>query len=307
MKQKIILLILILILIFVALFNIPTYADVGDFETYSSDSHSSWSGSSGSESDYKSSWYDRDYDYDYDYNYRDRSGFDGSTIIALVITFIIIYICIDMKDKRFRNRQNAKMMTYDTRKSEDTILNELKAVDPLFDKEKFNSWVRTLFIKLQYSWSDRNWEQMRYYETKELFEQHSSQIQRYKINKQINKLENVSVNSISYYNFEQVGENDVLTVIVNSKMIDYIIDEITGQIVKGNKETYNINNYKLVFVRKTGIKTKAGENKFKVTNCPNCGAPIEITSTGKCSYCRSVIITNEHDWVLSNFERYMNL
>ena len=38
-------------------------------------------------------------------------------------------------------------------------------------------------------------------------------------------------------------------------------------------------------------------------NCPNCGAPTQITSAGRCEYCGSVITTGEYNWVLSNLER----
>ena len=37
-----------------------------------------------------------------------------------------------------------------------------------------------------------------------------------------------------------------------------------------------------------------------MNNCPNCGAPTEITSSGKCEYCKSIITTGDHDWVLSD-------
>ena len=41
---------------------------------------------------------------------------------------------------------------------------------------------------------------------------------------------------------------------------------------------------------------------MSTTNCPNCGAPTQITSAGQCEYCGSVITTGEHDWVLSGLE-----
>ena len=43
--------------------------------------------------------------------------------------------------------------------------------------------------------------------------------------------------------------------------------------------------------------------KISTTNCPNCGAPTQITSAGKCEYCGSIITTGEYSWVLSNLER----
>ena len=43
--------------------------------------------------------------------------------------------------------------------------------------------------------------------------------------------------------------------------------------------------------------------KVNKKNCPNCGAPTQITSAGKCEYCGSVITTGEYNWCLSNLER----
>mgnify|MGYP004458475247 FL=1 len=57
-------------------------------------------------------------------------------------------------------------------------------------------------------------------------------------------------------------------------------------------------------MRKTGVKTKPGENTVNTTNCPNCGAPTKITSSGECEYCGSVITTGEYDWVLTGLERF---
>ena len=50
------------------------------------------------------------------------------------------------------------------------------------------------------------------------------------------------------------------------------------------------------------MKTKEGTADTNTTNCPNCGAPTKITSSGKCEYCGSIITTGEHDWVLSGLE-----
>ena len=96
---------------------------------------------------------------------------------------------------------------------------------------------------------------------------------------------------------------DVLTVVLKSRMNDYIIDETTGKIVKGDKTTDRYSTYKLDFIRTTGEKTKPGSIEINTTNCPNCGAPTQITSSGKCEYCGSVITTGEHSWALSNLEK----
>lgn len=297
-----------LLIIFVVIVNIintkTVFADVGDFETYSGGS-SSWSSSG-------TSW---DYDYDYDSGGSSSIGiipiFFGDTGAIIFVIVMMIVIAAAYKKGKYTKRKNPYNNPYRNPSKtineetipEETIANLVKAEDPLFNKEEFLSWARDLFIKLQYAWSDRDWSIIRCFESNELFEQHSTQLERYKVNKQINKIERVSVNWAKLFSYKVEGENEVLTILLNSKMIDYIIDEDSGKVLQGDKTTNRINTYKLTFMRKKGIKTKPGETTVNTTNCPNCGAPTEITSAGKCSYCGSIITTGEYNWVLSNLER----
>ena len=173
----------------------------------------------------------------------------------------------------------------------------------MFNKEEFISNVKSLFVKLQQAWTDRDWSVIRVFETNELFEQHHKQLQDYIDRKQINKMERICVKSAQLADFKQTGDKDILTVILKSRMVDYIIDEETGKVLKGDKVTDRHSTYKLEFIRKTGVKTKPGSNQINTTNCPNCGAPTQITSSGKCEYCGSVITTGEHSWALANLEK----
>ena len=116
-------------------------------------------------------------------------------------------------------------------------------------------------------------------------------------------MERICVLSVRLVSFKQTGNKDVLTVLLRSRMNDYIIDETTGKIIKGDKTKDIYSTYKLDFIRTTGEKTKPGPIDVNTTNCPNCGAPTQITSSGKCEYCGSIITTGEHSWALSNLER----
>ncbi len=173
----------------------------------------------------------------------------------------------------------------------------------MFNKEEFIANAKSLFVKLQQAWTDRDWSVIRVFETNELFEQHKNQLQGYIDNNQINVMDRICVNFANLYSFEQNGDKDILTVRLNSRMADYIIDATTKQVLRGDKTTERVNTYILTFIRKKGLQTKEGSEKIVTTNCPNCGAPTQITSAGKCEYCGSVITTGEYSWVLSNLER----
>ena len=320
-SKKILLILLLCISIFIhmCIFSGVVTADVGSFEDYSGGDSwgSSWSDSSW---DSDSSWGDSSWD----------SGGDVGSFIDFIwllyifmehpflVIFMVVLAIICKKIQRkkgieqmrknefFYGRQRHRVYTpsaseLETRQVQ--IENKIQMTDPNFNKEEFIAWSKNLFVKLQQAWTDRDWSVIRTFETESLFEQHKNQLQGYITNNQINVMDRICVNYAHLYAYRQEGDKEVLTVRLNSRMQDYIIDATTKEVIKGDKETERVNTYLLTFIRKNGIKTKEGTAELNTTNCPNCGAPTQITSAGKCEYCGSVITTGEYDWVLSNLER----
>lgn len=297
--------ILILVICLTYLFTGHAFADVGSFEDYSSGSD--W-GSSWDSSDWGSSW-DDDYDSSGSFIF---FGGPGNVWFMLIIFAIIIGTNIyrsKHRPQRPRNIVNPYDINYrpmnmsSLEATQTQIENKIQLNDPNFNKEEFISWSKNLFIKLQQAWTARDWETIRTFETENLFEQHKNQLQGYINNNQINVMDRICVNYAHLYQYRQEGDKEVLTVRLNSRMADYIIDATTNKVLRGNKEEEKVNTYLLTFIRKNGVKTKEGTIEVNTTNCPNCGAPTKITSSGKCEYCGSVITTGEYNWVLSNLER----
>ena len=267
----------------------PIKADVGYFSSYDSgESSSSSDWSSSSSGDWSSSSSDSD---------------SGGTGIGGVIIFIIISIILAVSRKNENNvvRPIQNINTYIVDNSE-MIENKVREIDPLFSAESFKAFAKEVFIKLQTSWSERKWEGIRPFETNELFEQHSKQLQQLIDAKQINVMDRICVRETALNSFRVDGDKEILIMTLKSAAKDYIIEEESKKVVQGdpNKDVYMI--YTMTFMRKAGVKTKEGTDKKSTTNCPNCGAPTKITSAGKCEYCGSIITTGEHDWVLSNLE-----
>lgn len=287
---------LIFVIVFVisSSFACNVFADVGSFERYDSGGGSSFSSSSSSSS----------YDYDYDYDYSGSSG-GGGSFVGMIIFAIIIIVVISMRNKKSGMRTTTANYTTPTASTEtpEQIEARIKAIDPMFNKEKMESWAGDVFVKLQNAWTKRDWSIIRPFETNELFEQHNAQLQEYIDNNKINVMERICVEVSKLVAFRQAGDKDVLDIEIRSCMKDYIIDATTKQVLEGDKTTDRRNTYILTFVRKTGVLTKEGEAKHSTTNCPNCGAPTQVTIAGKCDYCGSIITTGEHDWVLSGLRR----
>lgn len=291
-----------------------TFADVGSFDRYDSGSSSSdWGSSSSDWGSSSSSW-------DYDGG-SSSGGYYGGTfinfgspefiIIAIIVIAAIIFIKNYAKKKNGNdnnqfNYQNTMPVyttsVHDVPQSHEQA-EKIKAIDPLFSEE-FLSWTKDLYVKMQHAWTERKWEEMRPLETEKLFEQHNAQIQEYIRNKTINVVERIAVNYATIYSFRQTEEKDIVDVALKATKRDYIIDEKTGNVVQGNKNQDRITVYKMTFERTKGTLTAKGEEKLDTKNCPNCGAPLKFTSSGKCEYCGSIVSTGVHDWVLSNLEPF---
>ena len=298
---------LIMIILFICLFATQVFADVGSFEDYSGGS--SWDSSSwGSDSSWGSSSWDDDYSSSGSSGFFIFSG-PGGIIILIVIVILAIYSKKHKNNHPYDYIHNRNLESYRMQDKqqlearEKQIENKIQQIDPNFNKEEFVAWSKNLFIKLQQAWTDRDWETIRTFETESLFEQHKNQLQGYIDNNQINVMDRICVNYANLYNYREEGDKEILVVRLNSRMEDYIIDATTKEVLKGQKGLDKVNTYLLTFIRKKGVKTKAGTTEVNTTNCPNCGAPTKITSAGRCEYCGSVITTGEYNWVLSNLER----
>ena len=172
MKKYSKILALILTFILALSFTTLTIADVGDFESYDSD----WGGSDWSSSDWGSSSWDSDWSSsDYDSSSSENGSF--FPIILTVIIILIIYYNNNNKNKP--SGPNRRNMTYTSNNntsssSPQKVLSDIRAVDEFFNEDKFLAWAKSTFVKLQECWTKRNWEEIRTFETEELFEQHST-------------------------------------------------------------------------------------------------------------------------------------
>ncbi len=182
------------------------------------------------------------------------------------------------------------------------VSKQITMIDPAFSEEAFLGWTREVFMKIQQAWSTRDWKVIRPFESNELFSQHSAQLQEYINNNKINVIEKVSIKSCSLRSFKQDGDKEVVTVYLQAVMRDYVIDATTRNVLESDPNTDWNMKYIMTFIRKAGVKTSVGTSNKSTTNCPNCGAPTQITSAGQCEYCDSVITTGDHDWVLSDIK-----
>ena len=233
---------------------------------------------------------------------------ENPTVGLIVLVILIMLVLIKRRkakkqstDTTYINRNVSQQADNDfTFDNSAMVAAQIQAIDPAFSSDKFIGFAREVFMKIQEAWTAKDWKPIRPFESETLFNQHKQQLDEYIRLKKTNVVEKIAIKHCSLNSFQQDGDKEVLKVYLNAVMRDYVIDDETKQVLESDPNRDWYMKYEMVFNRKAGVKTDPGKKGNTITNCPNCGAPTEITSSGQCAYCGSVITNGEHDWVLTD-------
>lgn len=283
-------------------------SDWGSSDFGSSDWGSSdWGSSDFGSSDWDSSdddWGDSDWSsagtYD-DYDSSDSNDgsdffYGGLFIVGLVIIAVVVILVIKGANK---NRNANVGGTLTTRQL--SPMSSYKERDEGFDEGALNEKLSNLYVQLQNAWQAKEFEPMRPYMTDALYAQFDRQLDYYKKNKQTNRIERISVLSCNLAGWAQEGENDVVVARIRTRIVDYVVDDATGKVLRGSDTAEKFMGYEWTLQRAAGSTTTAAEGTTAV-DCPNCGAPLNINQTAKCPYCGSVVTVKAKDWAISEIK-----
>ena len=114
-------------------------------------------------------------------------------------------------------------------------LANIRQFDPAFDEAKFQEWCTDTFFKIQGAWANRDMATVRTLLTDEMHGILQGDAEALKAQKKINRLENIAVRSVDITEAWQESGADFMTVRVFANLLDYNVDETTGQVVEGSK------------------------------------------------------------------------
>ncbi len=181
---------------------------------------------------------------------------------------------------------------------------ELKASDPAFSEQLFYGRVNEMFLAIQKAWEARNMEPARRFLSQQQFDVLAGGVGEYVRNGQINKLDSIHIDKILPVSVTREGDSDYVKVMITATVIDYTVDERTGQIVNpdvlGDGKTPKTFDEFWTLVRKVGAQTKSDAT---IQKCPNCGGPVTDGNYVKCAYCGTMMNDPALDWVLLRIEQ----
>lgn len=295
MKKRL-LAILAAVLIVTTVFSVVSFADFGD---YAGDSDWGWS-DSGSDWGGSSDWGWDSYDsYDsYGYSSDDLTLGDVLGTIAIFAVIIALRILFHNK-KRSSGRSRVDLGKQQPEKPLVNRLDELKKKDPNFSEAKFLDDAANLYVRMQNCWTAKDLEPVRPHLSTELYAKSDRQLQAYRNNRQTNHVDRISVLDTRIVGCDADSVNDIITVQITARVVDYVTDDNTGAIVRGSNSKELFMTYQWTFIRTLG-KTTNAEGGIDSEHCPNCGAPLDLNQSAVCQYCGATITSGDYDWVVSN-------
>lgn len=229
--------------------------------------------------------------------------FGGGPSIIIFIGLAFVFMAIASANKNKGNNGMPVQPRSARVCNEPQAVQSIQSLDPNFSADAFKSYASEVFITLQEAWEAKSWKTVRPLESNTLFNIHNRQIQEYIDRNKTDHMNMQNIREVTIAQFREDGNQEVLVVRLYASLLNYVSDDVSGKIIEGSDTEYVHRTYCLEFIRSKGVKTDATK-QLNVTNCPNCGAPTSITSSGECEYCHSIITNGNYGWVLNNYSAW---
>ena len=181
-------------------------------------------------------------------------------------------------------------------------MNEYLELDPNFDEEKIKTLMANLYVQMQDTWRDKDISSLRPYMTDAFYNQMERQLEAFRKNHRTDYTERIAVLNVGLKGWRQSTGRDYITVRLNSRIVSYVLDDLTGKLISGDRDKEKFLEYEIELTRKSGEFTTPEAEGAKSDVCPHCGAPIKLNASAKCEYCGSIITAVNINWAICSMK-----
>ncbi|CAN5792632.1 hypothetical protein BH11MYX3_BH11MYX3_13770 [soil metagenome] len=176
---------------------------------------------------------------------------------------------------------------------------ELEKDDPSVTEQNLVARLNLIYRELNKAWSNNDLRTVRGMVSDGLFDYLQYWVDTYKKQGLRNELFDIGITHTIVAKVARDRWYDAVTVRLWATGKDFVVNSETGKVVRGSKHTPRPYTEYWTLIRSRGRKGAP----IATPNCPNCGAPLNITMAGECEHCRAHITAGEFDWVLSKIEQ----
>lgn len=235
---------------------------------------------------------------------RDRNRSSSSGGLTDTIMFLVLYtlaiVCTyyatikAARKEKLVDEKKIEKMKNELKAREDSINTMLQKYVKEESKKEFISNRYQDYVDIQNAWMNFDYDTLKAKTTNELYNQYQMQLETLKVKGQKNVMRDFKYIDGKILNIVESNNKVIVTVEIVTKFYDYIIEESTNEVVRGNARKTITIFYRMKFVRDINID--------EIIHCPNCGAELRKTSTNVCEFCKTIITKESEEWLLAEKE-----
>ncbi len=217
-------------------------------------------------------------------------------VIFILAVFFVFWFMIHRGNKKRREERNIINIQETVRTLRP--MSEYLELDPQFDEERIRTLMANLYVQMQETWQRKDINPLRPYMTDKFFTQMDSQLSQFRKQGRTDYTERIAVLNTGLVGWRQSAGMDYITVSLSSRIVSYVLDDRTGQLISGDKNREKFMEYEIELCRKSGTVTSPETEGTRSATCPHCGAPLKLNASAQCEYCGSVITSVNADWAV---------
>ena len=168
--------------------------------------------------------------------------------------------------------------------------NEIDLTPYGIDPNSIHQEIYDIYVRIQEAWMNFTLEDVRDCLSDEMYNQYIVQLDTLKVKNQRNVMSDFVYLNCAVTCAYKLDNILVIEARLKVQCRDYIIDDNTKQVLRGDKNKINTYDYHLVFEKGRGEV---------ITNCPNCGGELDPNGQSiTCPYCNSNIVRKSGNLVL---------
>ncbi len=151
----------------------------------------------------------------------------GGGIIGLILApFMILYALYKAQQVKKKKLES------------ENIIAQAALEDPIWNENNMQALAKDMFFKMQQAWMERDLTDVKKLISQELYNDYKTQLDVMKSSHEKNMLEGINVTNVSIISSQDYRDDsqDTFTAYIAGKIIDYTINEQTGNVIKNEKQ-----------------------------------------------------------------------
>jgi predicted lipid-binding transport protein (Tim44 family) len=114
-------------------------------------------------------------------------------------------------------------------------ISNILQMDPSFDESRFKESAMDIFFRIQAAWMNRDLSSVPALLTDEMKNTFQADIENYRREKKINRIENIAVRTVEITEAWQESGQDFITTRFYANLLDYTVNDSTGEVITGSR------------------------------------------------------------------------